>query len=87
MIKSAEQRKSRGKSRKSSKKLHRKLWRKLKRMMIPESAPKEYRPFLGHDASKEDVEKLKFKNTRAKLNKPQRKQRKNKRPFLLSFTK
>lgn len=55
-------------------------------MMISESAPKEYRPFLGHEASKEDVERLKFKNTRAKLNKFPRKPQKNKLPFLLSFT-
>lgn len=76
---SEDRRKHRRRSPKSSKNLLRKIRKKLKRFLYAESVPREYRPFLGPDASKEEVDRLKFKNTRVNLYKRPKKQKKNKR--------
>ena len=47
-----------------------KIKRTLRGIFTRDSAPKEYRPYLGPDASPEEIEEKKYENTRASLKSP-----------------
>jgi len=70
-----------------SKKLFHKFRRFFTRLFSWESEPAEYRPFLGPDATKEQVEKQKFENTRANIRKYTKRQRKRKKSITETLKK
>ncbi|MCF8367654.1 MAG: hypothetical protein K9G76_01335 [Bacteroidales bacterium] len=64
------------------KRLTRKIRKFIKNLFISDAAPKEFRPYLGPDASEEEVEEHKFENTRASI-KTYGKKKKARRKFSL----
>jgi len=61
---SAAQRDKHRRHRGKSGRLFRRLKKFLKNIFVGESAPKEYRPFLGPDADQQEIEQKKYENTR-----------------------
>ena len=63
--------------------LFRRLKKFLKNIFVGESAPKEYRPFLGPDADQQEIEEKKYENTRVDPHNYLKKKRGKKKRFNL----